>query len=181
MLTGEGILCAYEERIIHIDPFYVKNLGPNSYDVSIGNWIIRYKQHTGVVDISSSDVFYNFDEPIYYSSNIIIGPNERILCHTQEYIGSYSKYVPCIATRSTAARWGLDVCGSAGFGDIGYVNRWTLELINLSPNPLSIPVGAKIAQVFFTLAEGNVDQVYEGKYNTKVEDWKPEDMLPKFI
>ena len=76
----------------------------------------------------------------------------------------------------------------AGWGDVGYVNRWTMEITNNS-RYYSIPlvVGRRIAQIVFFNTEGIVDNSYEssGKYQTSSDtsslmaSWSPREMLPK--
>ena len=185
MLTGNKIIEEYKKGIIHIDPFDDNNIGPNSYDITIGPWYIPYSD----LNLMPHDVLYLDDEahvqnllqiPRRADTHLFIHPKERILCHSIEFIGAVNYYVPMVATRSTLARLGLDLCGSAGFGDIGYINRWTLELMNYTNHTLAIPVGARIGQIFFEETRGRIDQKYTGKYQIK-DNWSPEDMLPKII
>ena len=90
--------------------------------------------------------------------------------------------------RSSMGRSFISVCKCAGWGDVGYVNRWTMEIQNTS-NKYYIPlvVGRRIAQlVFFETGpiEGK-DYADGGKYQTGKtlaelkKNWKPEMMLPR--
>jgi dCTP deaminase-like len=49
----------------------------------------------------------------------------------------------------------IEVCKCAGWGDIGYTNRWTMEITNNSRH-YSIPlvVGRRVAQIIFFESEG---------------------------
>ena len=92
--------------------------------------------------------------------------------------------------RSTWGRNGIAVCLDAGWGDPGYVNRWTMEIYNMNQHEsVVLPVGERIAQMVF-YETGPVDTEYKklsGKYQTDVSDnlddiisnWRPEHMLPK--
>ncbi len=186
MLSGRSIIKAMEDGDIVIKPFNEEHLQPNSYDVVLGNWVVRFrlKRHTTRLG-EDYDLQEVFDEPewIRAGEEFILLPHERILCHTEEVIGTTRKFVAQLATRSTMARLGLDVCGSAGFGDVGFVNRWTLELQNQSPRAVSIPVGIRVAQFFFTRLEttGEADDVYQGSYQGGDKEWTPYDMIPKEI
>eukprot|EP00026_Physarum_polycephalum_P013937 Phypoly_transcript_14398.p2 GENE.Phypoly_transcript_14398~~Phypoly_transcript_14398.p2 ORF type:complete len:104 (+),score=8.59 Phypoly_transcript_14398:561-872(+) len=90
--------------------------------------------------------------------------------------------------RSSMGRNFIEVCKCAGWGDVGYVNRWTMEITNNSRH-YSIPlvVGRRIAQLVFFDSEGILDKSYEksGKYQTTDDletlqkNWTPYDMLPK--
>lgn len=135
---------------------------------------------------------------------IALAPGERVLGHTNERFGGTRVKVPyndelydsslepnptlvcCsaeIATTSTAARIGISAHPSAGFGDPGYINRWTLEITNDSPRLIRLPVGAIIAQaVFHRCAVPSLlytQRIGSGRYCDEQRPWQPEDMLPK--
>lgn len=192
MLSGIEINKQRELGNIVIEPYNpTTHLGPNSYDVTLGPWIIRHKYYgdkdAPPIDISDEQSIQKmFLSPEKVADVIILRPFERILCHTYEIIGTIDEFVMELQTRSTTARWSPDVCGSAGFGDVGFVNKWTMELSNDSWNPMYIPVGGRVGQAQFSRVEGNTGLTYDGSYNYRTEiwdkhKWKPEDMLPKTI
>ena len=190
MLSGQGIQDdVFNDGNITIIPFKEEQIQPNGYDLTIGPWIIRYKtygkQQRKTFSLNNFELSDMFAEPEYVSSitgEILFRPFERILCHTQEIIGTINKYVMQVSTRSTLARLGIDVCGSAGFGDVGFVNKWTLELQNNTDGTLAIPVGARVAQAYFEEVTGNINRLYTGKYSQDgYGKWEPKDMLPKEI
>ena len=189
MLSGKAIEeDLFTDGNIVIVPYKKEQLQPNGYDLTIGPWVIRYKtygkQQHKTISLNDVELEYVFARPEYYkdTGSILFRPMERILCHTQEIIGTKDKYVTQISTRSTLARWGIDVCGSAGFGDVGFVNKWTLELQNNTSGTIAIPVGARVAQAYFEEVVGGTEMKYTGKYNqTGYGLWKPKDMLPKNI
>jgi dCTP deaminase len=92
--------------------------------------------------------------------------------------------------RSTMGRNFIEVCKCAGWGDVGYVNRWTMEITNNSKY-YSIPlvVGRRIAQIVFfetgEILQDDYAQIKTSKYQSSQDvkelkkNWKPEDMLPK--
>ena len=78
------------------------------------------------------------------------------------------------------------MCKCAGWGDVGYFNRWTMEVTNSSPEYyMFLPVGYRFAQIAFYEVEP-LPESYEGdgKYQATGEladlksSWKPEMMLP---
>ncbi len=74
---------------------------------------------------------------------ILLRPNERILAHTHEFIGIKPPGTTSLQARSTTGRNGVVVCMDAGWGDPGYVNRWTMEIKNMNEHeysPLTGPV-----------------------------------------
>ncbi len=119
---------------------------------------------------------------------IIIGPGETILAHTNEFIGGVNHVTTMMKARSSIGRNFIEVCKCAGWGDVGYYNRWTMEITNNSRHyQIPLIVGKRIAQIVFFDTEGIMTSSYnaDGKYQHKSslkelqENWSPMDMLPK--
>lgn len=70
--------------------------------------------------------------------------------------------VPMLIGRSSIGRLGLAVHVTAGFGDIGFSGRWTLEL--LAAHPIRVYPGMEICQISYEEIEGEVLEGYHGKY-----------------
>ncbi|MFB6225580.1 MAG: dCTP deaminase [Candidatus Paceibacteria bacterium] len=209
-LSDKTILEALESGKIIIDPFYRRNLGTSSYDVSLGPWFFREKkpQNMRVYNVynaqhaeqvwgreaeyaqQAQDVLEEFE---FIGLNpddrvILIEPGETILAHTQEFIGGKQNITTMMKARSSMGRNFLEVCKCAGWGDVGYVNRWTMEITNNS-RYYSIPlvVGRRIAQIIFFEVGDILEQDYTstGKYQqtqdleTIKTNWQPTMMLPK--
>ena len=89
-----------------------------------------------------------------------------------------------VKARSSLGRCNLTVCRDAGWGDIGYINRVTLEITNNSSSPMVLPIGARLGQIVFFYTEGT-NNPYKGKYQVSndlaelIANWQPSDMLPK--
>lgn len=115
---------------------------------------------------------------------ILIQPHESILGHTQEFVGGTTHITTMIKARSSLGRNNITICRDAGWGDIGFQNRWTLEITNNSTSPVVLPVGSRIGQIIFFYT-GLSDKIYEGKYQSSknieqiVKDWNPKMILPK--
>jgi dCTP deaminase len=205
-----------KEGNIIINPFNPKNLSNTSYDVRLGQYFFRQNplahtqtlnpfweesmrlMYTGIEEAtpvskvkSQTNPFFNL---LPSDKVILIAPNETILAHTIEFIGGKNgtKELPAVTTemraRSSIGRIGIAVCKCAGWGDIGYINRWTMEITNFSNCVIPLPVGLRIAQIIFheTTPVESIDEYQKkGKYQSDVEikklitKWKPEDMLPK--
>jgi dCTP deaminase len=124
---------------------------------------------------------------------ILLRPNERILAHTHEFIGIRPAGTTSMQARSTTGRIGLSACYCAGWGDPGYINRWTMEIHNLNENEyLPVPVGYRIAQLVFSMtgpvgteyarATGNYQQqLATGSRDIEAlkQAWRPSMMLPQ--
>lgn len=200
---------------IVIDPFTPSHVNGSSYDVLLGEYF--YKSGNEEEDklynpYSASDVTRHFGEvmraqPLSEHSTIIkklgitgienvpadhpviiLRPHERILAHTHEFIG-IKQGTTSMQARSTTGRNGIVVCMDAGWGDPGYINRWTMEIKNHNEQYVVLPVGIRIAQIVFHQTgevEGEYSQL-SGKYQTALSsdlatikaNWKPSDMLPR--
>lgn len=135
------------------------------------------------------------DHPI-----ILVQPRARILAHSHEFVGIHpprvqqTEHGPIdlpggtseMRARSSWGRNGVAVCLCAGWGDPGYINRWTMEIHNHNDEAMPLPVGERIAQLIFHRT-GEVSGHYGsgGKYQTGEEietvvaNWKPSAMLPR--
>ncbi len=192
-----------------IDPYKSANLKTVSYDVTLGPWYFSSRptnpsliynpwNEKSVRDYwgkplkaeKAKDVF-DGNMPKSLKPNdlvIVLRPGELILAHTQEFIGGRNIVTTMMKARSSMGRSGITVCKCAGWGDVGYINRWTMEIQNELPVPNLLIVGERIAQIaFFEVGPlENGDYALEnGKYQTESDIrklkkiWKPEDMLPK--
>ena len=116
---------------------------------------------------------------------ILLAPGERILGHTEEFVGIFDG-VSEMRARSTWGRCGITVALCAGWGDPGYVNRWTMEIANSNPSWVPLLVGERVAQIVFHQT-GPVARRYGkgGKYQAGediealIRGWSPDQMLPR--
>lgn len=214
LLSRNAILRHLKEGNIIIDPFDERKLKTTSYDVSLGEWFWRegYPEgratlHNLYDELSTRQVwrgpyqaeaaekimerlemdFKNIrsDEKI-----ILLRPGETILAHTDEFIGGRHKVVAKMYARSSLGRNFVEVCKDAGWGDIGYFNRWTMEITNNSQYfTIPLVVGRRIGQIVFYEVEpleNSSDYVLEGGKYQKSQDisevkaaWRPEMMIPR--
>lgn len=121
---------------------------------------------------------------------ILLRPGERILAHTNEFIGILPPGTTSMQARSTMGRIGLSACYCAGWGDPGYINRWTMEIHNLNENEyLPLPVGFRPAQIVFSAtgpvgteyskASGNYQKTSANDLATIKKTWRPYGMIPQ--
>ena len=213
--SNTQILEGLEAGNIVIDPFKEKNLNGSSYDISLGEnfYIISRNDELKPALYNPFDqdhIDKHFDGPHVAKSigklatsmgiekpnnipddaqGIVLQPGQRILGHTQEFIG-IKNGTSSMQARSTIGRNGVNVCQDAGWGDPGYINRWTMEIYNNnSEQRILLVVGMRIGQIVF-YHTGPVDGEYShlsGKYQSVdannieelVASWQPEQMLPK--
>ena len=212
--SNRQIKAAITKGHIVFHPYIEDHIAGSSIDVTLGNWFYRTERSgmSGFYNpFDREDVARYFDGPdhaqihsVWAQANgrklfvgipadqpiIVIRPGERILAHTHEFIGIKAPGTSTMQARSTWGRNGVAVCLDAGWGDPGYINRWTMEIYNMNQHDsVVLPVGERIAQMVF-YHTGPVDGQYNnlsGKYQlssdkdlqTLIDEWRPQQMLPR--
>ena len=156
LLADSKIKEAISKGDIIITDFNEDQLGPNSYNLRLGNRLLVYKDR--VLDMKKKN---ETEEIIIPEEGYILQPNTLYLGHTIEAV-STDKYVPIMHGRSSVGRLGIDPYVSAGFGDAGFSGVWTLELRVVQP--VRVYAGVEICQLEFDTLEGEVMHKYRGKY-----------------
>lgn len=128
---------------------------------------------------------------------IMMSPGEMILGHTLEFIGGTKDpksgrcFTAEMKARSSAGRLGFEICRCAGWGDVGYVNRWTMEIVCTARAPIILVVGTRLAQMkFYEVAPVDDAELYgadtrRDHYQTGIDlddikaNWRPEMMIPR--
>ena len=156
VLTADEIARRRFDGSLEIEPYDQDDLGPNSYDVHLASTLHVY------LGVELDTRRQNPTQPIEIPAHgYVIRPGELYLGSTVEVVGS-SEFVVCLEGRSSLARLGVSVHQTAGFGDLGFVSRWTLEITAIKP--VRIYPGMRIAQAVFHTTEGRIMKLYEGKY-----------------
>lgn len=161
MLTGSEILKQKELGRLDISDFDITRLNPNSYNVRLDDVLLCYAPDiTGEILL---DPKYNnaVNKHVIPETGMILYPGTLYLGSTIESTHS-DHYVACIDGRSSIARLGLKIHETAGFGDIGFNGKWTLEIT--VTHPIKVYPGMEIGQVYFTEPVGDTDIKYTGKY-----------------
>jgi deoxycytidine triphosphate deaminase len=205
---------AIKDGHIVFHPFIEEHIAGSSVDVTLGMWYYRTESRStsGYYNpFDESDVARYFEGPLLAEPHeqwalkngrklftgipadhpiIVLRPGERILAHTHEFIGIRPPGTSTMQARSTWGRNGVAVCLDAGWGDPGYINRWTMEIYNMNQHDcVVLPAGERIAQLVF-YHTGPVDMEYaklSGKYQpgdsgdlvNLINSWRPEQMLPR--
>ena len=155
-LTGSEIQRQVKEGAIVIDPLIPEHVGSNSVDLRLSHRIAWYSMDVELDMKSPPAVIQSVIPP----DGFVLLPGKLYLGLTVERAGSHL-FVPCIEGRSSVARLGIQVHMTAGFGDLGFVNRWTLEMTAV--HPVRIYAGARICQIYFDTPRGSLS-LYHGKY-----------------
>jgi dCTP deaminase len=211
-LSDEGIIQYRDSGNIVIEPFRIADVNTASYDVRLGPWYYREQQNNkSILNLYSPDTANKIWGAQQYAEAaadwmkhypeidwrgisksdqvILIRPQENLLCHTIEFIGGRRGVTTAMKARSTTGRLLLNVCQCAGQGDIGYYNRWTMEVYNRSQFfSLILVVNRRVAQIVFdvtTESKRSYGDINEGNYQDGadvrklINTWNARLMLPR--
>ena len=159
ILSDKEILNEIESGSILIEPYNRECLGSNSYDVHLGRYMATYKDR--VLDAKQHNKIQEF---IIGDDGIELQPGTLYLGVTEEYTETHN-HVPFLEGKSSVGRLGIDIHATAGKGDVGYCNTWTLEISCVQP--VRIYAGMPIGQLIYFKVEGEVERLYHSKANAK--------------
>jgi dCTP deaminase len=159
------------------------NIGPNSVNVTLGKTLKVYtpakivKTFRGdyklvkkwslknlffFLDIKKQNEVFEFEIP---EEGLILSKKMFYLGYTNEKMGS-DFYIPMYEGRSSTARLGIVSHLSAGFGDVGFKQQWTLEIAVKEDTKLY--KNMEIGQVYFMNGSEEIPSFkYEGKYTNQ--------------
>ena len=162
ILTDKTILAEIEKGTIKIEPYRPDCLGTNSYDVHLGKYLATYKDR--VLDAKKHNEIDVFEIP---DDGLVLDPGTLYLGVTEEYTETHA-HVPFLEGKSSVGRLGIDIHATAGKGDVGYCNTWTLE-ISVS-QPVRVYHGMPIGQLIYFTVDGGIQNMYNKKANAKYNE-----------
>lgn len=212
VLGDMEIEAAMHDGLIVIEPFDERLMGSCSYDVRLGHYYyiartddnakpsfspfgrkdverhftgpMEAVHHGEYCDDAGLQLFEGIDEDEYI---IPIPPGHSILAHTSEFIGFLFGGTTMMKAKSTTGRVDVSVCDDAGWGDVGYVNRWTLEVRNKhTKQTVAMVKGMAFGQLIFMWSSGaSINYGFSGNYQQGLDvgnirdTWSHTDLLPK--
>ena len=166
-LTGSEIVRQIIMGNIEIEDFDMNRIGPNSYDLLLDNIFKTYRpiyqsknknDHTMYLDMLKENPFEEFIIP---EDGYPLMPGKVYIATTKERTFT-SKFQPNIDGRSSVGRLGISIHQTAGFGDIGFDGKWTLEIT--VAQPIIIYPNVPICQISFFVPAGDTSIQYNGRY-----------------
>ncbi len=159
ILTDARILEEIENGNILIEPFKRECLGTNSYDVHLGRYLATYRNR-----VLDARVHNQIEEFVIPAEGFVLEPNTLYLGVTEEYTETH-RHVPFLEGKSSVGRLGIDIHATAGKGDVGYCNTWTLEIS--CTQPVRVYAGMPIGQLIYFVVDGDVERLYNSKRDAK--------------
>jgi len=159
ILSDRGIREEMDKGNIMIEPFREESLGTNSYDVHLGQCLAVYNDH--ILDARKHNQIAEFSIP---EEGFQLNPGTLYLGVTEEYTETHNR-VPFLEGKSSAGRLGIFIHATAGKGDVGYCNTWTLEIT--VAQPVRVYAGMPIGQLIYFEVDGAIETFYNKKQSAK--------------
>ena len=147
---------------IVIEPFDQHCLGTNSYDVHLSRYLAVY-----VDECLDAKKHNKIKEIIIPPEGYVLEPGKLYLGVTQEYTETHT-CVPFLEGKSSIGRLGIDIHATAGKGDVGFCNTWTLEISCVQP--VRIYAGMPVGQLIYFMVEGEIQNYYNLKSGAKYNE-----------
>ncbi|MCS6928394.1 MAG: dCTP deaminase [Saprospiraceae bacterium] len=159
VLSDKKILEAIAAGEIVIEPFRRECLGTNSYDVHLGKYLAVYRDR--VLDARRHNPVELLEIP---EEGFVLQPGTLYLGVTEEYTETHGA-VPFLEGKSSVGRLGIDIHATAGKGDVGFSNHWTLEISCIQP--VRVYAGMPIGQLIYFRVDGDIETYYHRKPDAK--------------
>ena len=159
ILSDSKILEAIARKEIVIEPYNRECLGSNSYDVHLAKYLAVYED--AVLDARKHNQIRHFEIP---DEGFVLMPGTLYLGVTEEYTETHAS-VPFLEGKSSVGRLGIDIHATAGKGDVGFSNTWTLEISCVQP--VRVYAGMPIGQLIYFVVDGEIKNYYNKKQNAK--------------
>lgn len=165
ILSDAEILQSIEDGQIVLKPYNRDCLGTNSYDVHLSKHLATYRNR--VLDAKEHNEIDHFEIP---EEGFVLEPQINYLGSTIEYTETHNT-VPFLEGKSSVGRLGIDIHATAGKGDVGFSNYWTLEIS--VKQPVRVYEGMPIGQLIYFKVDGDVLTSYKDKPSAKYNECSP--------
>lgn len=182
MLSDIEIKEEIEKGNIIITPFHEHCLRTNTYDVHLGDELAVYND--SILDCKKLNSIRKFKIP---SDGFLLTPGEFYLGHTAEYT-EFKIHVPFLEGKSSIGRLGIEIHATAGVGDVGFANFWTLEiqvakpvkvypympigqLIVFKTGAVKVPYGSADSSKYIDINKGPVESRMYLNHYWQTDDW----------
>jgi dCTP deaminase len=162
ILSDIQILEEIRKGTIVVDPYRPECLGSNSYDVHLGRTLACYDDE--ILDARKHNMVTPFQIP---EEGFVLYPDKFYLGVTEEYTETHA-HVPFLEGKSSVGRLGIDIHATAGKGDVGFCNFWTLEIS--VKQPVRVYGGMPIGQLIYFEVKGDIGVRYNAKQSAKYND-----------
>lgn len=167
MLNDGAIRYYLSNDLLSIEPLDPRRIQPASVDLTLGNQFRRFNPHyhPGPVDVRQDTSWLTTglivaDGRYPNGESFDLQAGELALATTVERVRLPAGLSGRVEGKSSLGRLGLMAHVTAGFIDPGFEGEITLELHNLSPQPIRLYPGMPICQISFTRLSNEAELPY---------------------
>ncbi len=160
ILSDRDIKRMLKEGRIKITPLDENQIGPASVDLTLSDewYFFKDEYSRKIVDLRDTGFAEAFD--LKKGKTITLKPGELCLGKTVERIRLSDDIMGLLEGRSRYARMGIIIHTTSALVQPGSDNRQVLEIVNLSPFPITLHAGMRISQVVFERLESPTSRPY---------------------
>ena len=147
-----------------------QNIHTSSYDVTIGNHILKFKKNEKPISFIDAQELNNIYEEVSITEGYTIEPGETILVVLEDNFNFPNNICGCIRGRTSLNRLGLTI--ATQHIHPGFKGKLNLTVTNNSVNAYVITPKIQIAQVIFEKMDKKIKKVnlYSAKANTSYQN-----------
>ena len=162
MILGDRDLRYYLERgFIKIEPYDPVIVRENGLDLRLGSQVAKLKNSEKPVDTRSRENPPEEYYEVFEADSFVIGPHERVLLTTLEYVKLPEDIMAFVNLRSSYARLGLMIPPT--IVDSGFEGNITIEVVG-SRFPVKLYAGERFVHLIFARVSSPVEKPYRGVY-----------------
>lgn len=163
LLSDRDIRLALDAKYLEIQSRFPLNIQPSSVDVHLAPTIMTFSRRR--IREAAIDLKKPLDHVVEYEvidevKGAVIHPGEFILGVTEEWLKMPDQMAMNVDGKSSLGRVGLVIHATAGFVDPGWRGHITLEITNLTEQPLILYPFMPIGQFRFTVLTSPAEMLY---------------------
>lgn len=135
-------------------------VGPASVDLTLDRDFVWPDPQRGAIHFDR----INKTNEVQDTDVFVLKPFGFVLGSTTEVVNMPVNVSAMIQGRSSVARLGMQIHCAAGFIDCGFKGKITLEISNLTPFAMYLPIGKPVCQLICFLQDYASEAPYTGRY-----------------
>lgn len=105
-----------------------------------------------------------FSQKLTAKQNLVLQPGAQVIACSKHIYKIPIDYLGIVQTKGTLARLFVQATCNDGQIEPGFNGYITLEIVNLSPWVIEIPVGSEVAQLYLMKCSSPAQKAYSGRY-----------------
>jgi dCTP deaminase len=139
-------------------------------DLRLGPEFRRFKSLPfPYIDVTAKIDSDDYTEPVKFSGDVYLQPDEFILARTEETITVPPDLVACLDGKSSLGRLGIEFHVTSGWVDPGFSGKLVLEVKNVGKLPVQLRPGMRVVKVIFMKLSTPAQRPYGTRKDSKYQ------------